>query len=232
MRTRRLATVVLLGVLQASWTSAQAPAASGYRLPPKVIVDILDAPPPPDVYLSPARDVVAVLDLAPMPTIAELSRPMLRLAGLRIDPKTNGRHRTRTARGLTLKAVADGATRAVTLPSNPALTWIGFSADGTRFAFAHTRDASIELWLGDSVSGRARVIDGLALNGVFGAPCTWVGTGGTLLCSTTVAGRAAAPEAPQVPLGPNVQEHRGGVAPVRTYQIGRASCRERVCYAV
>ena len=39
-----------------------------------------------------------------------------------------------------------------------------------------------------------------------------------MLCATTVAGRGAAPAAPGVPGGPNVQEHRGGVAPVRTYQ--------------
>ena len=41
---------------------AQTPPDARYLLPPKAIVDVLDAPPPPDVYLSPARDVVAVLE--------------------------------------------------------------------------------------------------------------------------------------------------------------------------
>ncbi len=217
MPTWRLAPIALLSLLTASWSSAQ-PADSRYLLPPQAIVDILDAPPPPDVHLSPARDVVAVLDLAPMPTIAELSRPMLRLAGLRIDPKTNGRHRARTARSLSLRTVADGAVRAVTLPPNPAITWIGFSADGARFAYAHTRDTGIELWIGTSATGRATAVAGLGLNGVFGPGCTWVGTGASLLCSATLPGRPAAPAAPAVPSGPNVQEHRGGIAPVRTYQ--------------
>ena len=218
MRSWRLASIALLSLLQASWAVAQAPADSLYLLPPKAMVDILDAPPPPDVHLSPTRDVVAVLDLAPMPTMAELSRPMLRLAGLRIDPTTNGRHHARTAKGLTLKLVADGAARAVTLPPNPAITWIGFAPDGARFAFAHTRETGIELWIGESATGRARVVDGLGLNAVFTTPCTWVGTGASLLCSATVPGRPAAPAAPRVPTGPNVQEHRGGIAPVRTYQ--------------
>ena len=217
MRIRTLAAIALLTLTPASWAAAQ-PADSRYLLPPKAIVDILDAPPPPEVFLSPARDVVAVLELTPLPTIAELSRPMLRLAGVRIDPVTNGRHRARTARLLSLKTVADGAPRAVTLPPNPALTWIGFSADGVRFAFAHTRDTGIELWIGDSATGRATAVDGLGLNAVFGAPCTWVGTGANLLCFATLAGRPAAPTAPAVPAGPNVQEHRGGVSPVRTYQ--------------
>ena len=47
------------------------------RIPTSAIVDILDAPPPPTVELSPSRDVVALLERASMPTIAELSQPML-----------------------------------------------------------------------------------------------------------------------------------------------------------
>jgi dipeptidyl aminopeptidase/acylaminoacyl peptidase len=218
MRRTVLASLAVAVCLSPSPAVAQAPDEPRYLLPPKAIVDALDAPPPPDVYLSPARDVVAVLERAPMPSIADLARPMLRLAGLRIDPKNNGRHRARTARGLTLKAVADGAARAVTLPASPALTWIGFSADGQRFAFTHSGDTAIQLWLGATATGRAQAVDGLAVNGVFGAGCTWVGTGAQLLCSTVPAGRGAAPVAPAAPTGPNVQEHRGGVAPVRTYQ--------------
>lgn len=218
MRRPVLAGVALVVLLSASWVRAQGPADAGYLTPPKLIVDVLDAPPPPDVHLSPSRDVVAVLERTPMPSIAELARPMLRLAGLRIDPRNNGRHRVRTAKALTLKTVADGTTRAVTLPAAPALTWIGFSADGARFAFTHARDTAIELWIGESASGRAHAVNGLALNGIFGAPCTWVGTGGQLLCSAVPAGRGPAPAAPLAPTGPNVQEHRGGVAPVRTYQ--------------
>ena len=138
----RAVSFALLACGVAAATAAQ-PAASadqGYLLPPQAIVDILDRPGPPEVFLSPSRDVVAVLEHAPMPTIAELSRPMLRLAGLRIDPANNGRHRARAARSLVLKAVADGAARTVTLPPSPALTWLGFSADGARFAF--TNDAA------------------------------------------------------------------------------------------
>ena len=167
---------------------------------------------PPEVVLSPSRDVVAVLEHAPMPTIAELSRPMLRLAGLRIDPATNGRHRARTARSLTLKAVADGAVRPVTLPPSPALTWLGFSADGARFAFTQT------------TADRHRAVDRRDARRAAPRPCpapistpcwrrrargsAWAAR---CVCATTVPGRGAAPAAPAVPTGPNVQEHRGGV---------------------
>ena len=215
---RPVLAVALVVLLVPSSSRAQGAADSAYLLPPKAIVDILDAPPPPDVFLSPSRDVVAVLERAPMPTIAELARPMLRLAGLRIDPKTNGRHRARTAKSLVLKTTADGAARPVTLPASPQITWIGFSADGARFAFTNTRDAGIDLWIGESATGKAHAVTGMAVNGIFGAGCTWVGAGGQLLCTAIPQGRAAAPAAPTVPTGPNVQEHRGAVAPVRTYQ--------------
>ena len=218
MRRTVLASLAAAVLFMPSPARAQAPAEASYVLPPQAIVDALDAPPPPDVYLSPARDVVAVLERAPMPSIAELARPMLRLAGLRIDPKNNGRHRARTARALSLKTVADGTPRAVTLPASPALTWIGFSANGQRFAFTHTGDSAIQLWLGTTATGRAQPVEGLAVNGVFGAGCTWVGTGAQLLCSAVPSSRGGAPVPPAAPTGPNVQEHRGGVAPVRTYQ--------------
>src|SRR5688572_32312034 len=109
MRYRLLAVVSF--VLVASSLHAQTQAPSGYLLPPKAIVDILDAAPPPTVELSPARDVVALLDRASMPTIAQLSQPMHRLAGVRINPRTNGPHRAQLSRAITLKSIAGGAER-------------------------------------------------------------------------------------------------------------------------
>lgn len=225
------AVAAILLVLVPRAGSAQAPGDARYLTPPQVIVDALDAPPPPDVLLSPRRDVVAVLTRAPMPSIAELARPMLRLAGLRIDPRHNGRHRARTSRTLSLKLVSDGTERAVTLPDAPALTWIGFSPDGARFAFTHTRDVAIELWVGEVATGRAHAVPGLALNGVFGAPCTWVGRGQALACRAIPPARGAAPAPPAAPSGPNVQEHRGGTAPVRTYQDLLTSAHDEALFA-
>ena len=143
MRYRLLAvaTLVSLGSVAILGQAPAPPAASSYLLPPKVIIDILDAPPPPIVELSPARDVVALLERTSMPTIAELAQPMLRLAGVRINPKTNAPHRSNSRyRHLTLKVVADSSERKVTLPASPVLSWVGFSPDGRRFAFTNMRD--------------------------------------------------------------------------------------------
>jgi hypothetical protein len=60
MRYRLIAVASLLAFTTSLSAQTQAPA-SGYLLPPKVIVDMLDAPPPPTAEVSPARDVIALL---------------------------------------------------------------------------------------------------------------------------------------------------------------------------
>ena len=58
------------------------PLASGYRLPPKEIADIVDAPPEPLLSFSPDRKTVLQLSRPPSnPPISELARPELKLAG-------------------------------------------------------------------------------------------------------------------------------------------------------
>jgi dipeptidyl aminopeptidase/acylaminoacyl peptidase len=202
---------------------AQPAAPSGYLQPPKTIVDILDAPPPPMVYLSSTGDAMAVLERDSMPSIEEIAQPMLRLGGIRINPKTNGLHRAVRYRALSLKSPVDGSERKVTLPPSPAIRWIGFSPDGSRFAFMQTHDDRNELWVGRTATGQARAVTNAPLNATLGgsqAPgaCEWTGQGDSLLCAFVVANRGAAPATPLVPPGPNIQENRGVQAPVRTYQ--------------
>ncbi|MFA5909054.1 MAG: hypothetical protein WC815_09790 [Vicinamibacterales bacterium] len=221
MRDRLLAIAALVSLGSVA-VLAQAPAAPGYLVPPKVIVDILDAPPPPTAELSPARDVVALLERTSMPTIAELAQPMLRLAGVRINPKTNAPHRSNTRyRNLTLKLVADSSERKVTLPASPVLSWIGFSPDGRRFAFTNMRDNGVELWIGDTATGQAKAVTPAQLNAVFGAPCNWIGDGGSLLCAFTNSNRGAArsahrPQRPGKPRTRGADAHRAGHADQRS----------------
>jgi hypothetical protein len=130
---RRLVALTIALATATAWLSAQSqPATPGYQLPPQEIVDILDAPPPPTTALSPTRDTLALIERASMPPLSELAQPVLRLGGRRINPRTNGPHRAQVSRAITLKSIADGAQRTVTIPADPALSWIGFSADGAR----------------------------------------------------------------------------------------------------
>jgi dipeptidyl aminopeptidase/acylaminoacyl peptidase len=220
MRPIRLVALSLSLVAMTAAISARQtqPASTTYQVPPKAIVDILDAAPPPNTDLSPARDTLALIERASMPSLSELAQPVLRLAGRRINPRTNGPHRAQLSRSITLKSIADGSERKVTIPQNPALSWIGFSTDGKRFAFTQQRDNGIELWVGETATGQAKSVTPAQLNASLGSPCEFVGDGSSLLCRFVSANRGAPPPTPLVPPGPNIQEHRGTTAPVRTYQ--------------
>ena len=62
----------------------------GYRTPSAPLAAIVDAPSSPVAVLSPDRTRLLLLDRPEAPSIAELAQPELKLAGLRINPATNG----------------------------------------------------------------------------------------------------------------------------------------------
>jgi dipeptidyl aminopeptidase/acylaminoacyl peptidase len=152
-----------------------------------------------------------------MPSIAQVAEPMLRLAGMRISPRTNGLHRPGVIKGLRFRKVPDGDERVVALPAGSFLQDGSFSPDGRQYAFTLIRNG-IELWVADVSSGRARAIATAPLNGAAGSPCAWLTDSATLLCRVVPPGRGPAPTPPAVPVGPNIQESQGQAAPVPTIQ--------------
>src|SRR5512139_2383315 len=100
--TRRLLT--LLVAISAGPAAAQAP----YKVPPKEVVDLLDAPPPPQVVVSPAGDAVLLVEPEAYPPIALLAEPVLRLGGARISPATGARQRTLRFTGVRVQPVSGG----------------------------------------------------------------------------------------------------------------------------
>ena len=122
---------------------------------------------------------------------------MLRLAGSRVNPKTNGPHRASGLAGtgiysITLKKIADGAEVNVTMPPQARISHVKFSPDGSRLAFLHTKDAAIELWVADGVTGAAKaVVTGAdRINATTGDPCDWLRDNVTMVCE--LVPRAAA----------------------------------------
>ncbi len=205
-----------------------------YQKPPKDVLDILDAPAPPNLSVNPTRTYALMSDAERYPSIAEVSAPMLRLAGMRIDPRTNGLHLAPHSRGMTIVRLADGVKIPVALPAN-ARAGVGsgrgggggrgggregaaWSPDGKQFVFENTIANGIELWLCDATSGKTHKIEGVKLNAVLGDPVDWLTDGKTLLVKSVPTGRAAAPAEPTVPRGPDVQQSEGKAGPVPTYE--------------
>ena len=67
--------------------------ALGYRLPPREIQEIVDAPPIPALSFSPQRDKILFLKRRSLPTLSDLAISELKLGGLRIDADSNTRSR-------------------------------------------------------------------------------------------------------------------------------------------
>ncbi len=215
LTTRILASIAAL--VFALGIPGHAVAQTKYQLPPKAIVDILDAAPLPTVAVSPSRQQIALLERASMPSIADLSQPMLRLAGARINPKTNGPQRPPSVTGLSVKQIADGKTVRVPLRPGAKIEWIGFSPDSRRVAFTETRASGIVLWVADTATGAAKPLTQPTLNATMGSACVWANAA-SLLCRTVPALRGLPPKASAVPSGPNIQENAGKAAPVSTYE--------------
>ncbi len=197
-----------------------APALAGpvYQKPPKEVLDVLNAPVSPDVSVSPARTHLLLLESVRYPPIAELAQPMLRLAGRRINPATNGEHNPKQYNGLTLKKLDGGADVRLSLPPSPRLAAPRWSADGQRFAFTNTRAGGIDLWVAETAAGSTKKLAGVAVNAAHGEPFEWLSGGRRLLVQLVPSGRGKPPAASLVPTGPNVQESSGKAGPVRTYQ--------------
>ena len=190
-----------------------------YQMPPREIVDAFDAPSLPLASLSPSKQVIALVYRRNYPTIAELSQPMLRLAGARVNPKTNGPHRTANIYAITFKKIADGGEVKVTVPPQANLSNVHFSADGSHLSFLNTKDNGIELWIADVATGKAKMVSGTdRLNATTGDPCDWLHDNVTLICELVPNGRGPAPAEPSVPMGPNVIENYGKAAPAPTFE--------------
>src|SRR5258708_35933095 len=91
--------------------------AETYQKPPKAIEDILNSPATPTLLLSPNRAYALQGSPVRYPSIAELSEPMLRLSGIRINPKTNGLHNATFQSNLGLRKIADGTAIKLGLPA-------------------------------------------------------------------------------------------------------------------
>ena len=219
MRKRTtLATLTFASVLAvtAGLIAQSGAAPATYLTPPQAMIDILDAEPLPSVSVGPQREIIALMTRRSMPSIEDVSQPMLRIAGLRINPKTSGPHSTSGGGiGITLRSITTGTETKVEVPANAKLGGLSFSPNGDYIAYENTTPTRIDLHIADTATGKSRKVEA-ALNGLKG--CSWLDDSSALICGFVGDGRGEPPTAPAAPAGPNVQENYGKAGPVRTYQ--------------
>lgn len=206
----------MLDVLAWIAVAALAPSQEGYKIPPKEVVELLDAPLPPATQLSPDTKWMLLVERPSMPGIADVARPWVGLAGHRIDPARNAPFRTSYDTGLVLRDLAGERERRIVLPEGARIGDVRWSHSSRRFAFTLAQDDRVELWTADVDSAAPkRLVERLST--VLGG-FDWMPDGVRLLVTQVPAGRSAAPEAPRAPSGPTTMESAGRKSPVRTFQ--------------
>ena len=195
-------------------------AAPGYQQPPDAIGAILDASSPPAVSVSPDRTWMLELERPNLRPLAELAEPSVKVAGIQINPETNGPAREYAYRGIELRDMAS-AKRAqrvrIDLPEGARVRNIDWNVEGTAFSFTLTQDNGIELWHAEVPSGAVKRLTGPVLNAAYGSPCDWLPEDRGLVCKRVPADRGDAPQEGRVPAGPIIDENLGRKAPARTY---------------
>ncbi len=200
----------------------QAQAVAGYREPVAELKAIVDAARAPQLSLSPRRDLVALQKIPPLPSIALVAQPELKLAGLRLNPRSYSPSRFSFASDVWLMDVASGKEMRIDgLPQPLSLAAVSWSPDQKYLALNQLdpNTGGNELWLVDVGSRKARKLLDQPLNTISGGGIRWMPDSKRLLVNVRV-GLGGAPAAEIVPSGPNTQETRGtgSVRQLRTYQ--------------
>ena len=226
-RARAGLTWLAIALLAPALALAQAPSAAegdaGYRLPPAALQAIVDAPRPPQMLLSPRRDLAAFLQTPALPGIHDVAQPELKLGGIRINPRTYTASRVSFATDLWLKPVEGGEDiRIDGLPDAFSLMSLAWSPDQRHIAFTHLNHerGSVELWLVEVQTRSARRLLDHPLNTVVGRGFEWMPGSDSLLVRLRPMETHIVPRDEGIPAGPNVQEtaSSGTVQQLRTFQ--------------
>jgi dipeptidyl aminopeptidase/acylaminoacyl peptidase len=201
------------------------PAVSGYDRPPANVLDVLHAPTPPAPYVSPTRDRILLVSWVYYPPITQVAEPYLKLAGVRVEPRTRRKHDTpggygvaQCARSFALVEVASSRETPVTLPAGGCADGISWAADGKHFAFRNTSNDAVELWVGDAATGAVRRLGDARLNPMLGSSLQWLTDHKTLLVKLVPDHAGAPPTGSVVATGPSIQETEGQAGESSTYE--------------
>ena len=192
----------------------------GYQKPPKEILDLVDAPLAPSVLINESGEHMVLLYRDYYKSIAELSETELRLAGLRINPKTNIGSRTNYYKNIKIKNPKDEKALQVSgLPENPRLANFKWSPDQTKIALTNTTPEGAEVWVLHLEKAVVIKITDASVNANMRDVINWFKDGQSLLVKMLPTDRKALINANEtVPKGPTIASNDGKKAQNRTYQ--------------
>jgi dipeptidyl aminopeptidase/acylaminoacyl peptidase len=200
--------------------------ADGYNLPPPAVEAALRAPMPPEQVVNASGEKILLYTVERYPMMARVAEPFLRLAGLRVEPRTRRKHDTPAgyginpcARELALVDVASATQRTIALPSGCTDRPL-WSSDGKRFVFENASANAVELWIGDGATGAVHRLGNVRLNPMVGIDTVqWLPDGKSLLVKAVPANAGPAPAVNDIAAeAPSIQESLGAQGESSTYE--------------
>ncbi|MBD3370898.1 prolyl oligopeptidase family serine peptidase [Candidatus Fermentibacteria bacterium] len=211
--------MVLLVILALPLATSSAPAQTTYMEPDSGLVKIVDAQLAPWISISPDCRYWALRTPLRHPSIAELAREELKLAGLRFSPATYAPTRRTRYIGIELMEYPGLEVHSVSgLPDNLRSLSFRWSADGAKLAMTNETSEGVELWVLDAEKAESRRILGPHVSLAAYEMPLWLPDGSGLVCCTVPEERSGPPGEDPVPAGPVIRETFGEEAPVRTLQ--------------
>lgn len=190
-----------------------------YQVPHENIRELVEAPTTPSVVFNRQGDMALLLEAPDFPTIADVSQPVIGLAGLRLNPANTSSAVGSAFTNIHVRNIKSGTEHQITgLPESARISNLSFSPDEQHIAFTHSTDSGVELWIADLNTYAARRLVSHLVNDTYGSTLSWASDGTWLLVKLIPDGRGDMPTANPVPTGPVVQENLGRTAPSRTYQ--------------
>ncbi|GAB4511606.1 MAG: prolyl oligopeptidase family serine peptidase [Allomuricauda sp.] len=191
-----------------------------YQKPSEEILELVNAPLAPSVLINDEGNYMVLLYRDYYKTIAELSETELRLAGLRINPKTNIGSRTNYYNNVIVKKIGDNeGTQVKGLPENPRLANFNWSPDQSKIAFTNTTSEGVEVMILDLKSATVTAITETNVNANMRDIINWFKDGESVLVKMLPEDRKPLINTDEaVPDGPTISTNDGKKAQNRTYQ--------------
>lgn len=191
-----------------------------YQKPPQEILDLVDFQRAPSISMDSKKEQIVFMYRNTYKTLAEISEEEMRLAGLRINPKTNISSTVTYVNNIQYRKFKDkNPVQIKGLPENARLSNFAWSPDETKMAFTHTTLTGVEVWIADFKTLSAKRLTEAKANANLGNPITWFKDGNSLLV------RMLPKDKPELidtktalPTGPIVTVSDGSLAQNRTYQ--------------
>jgi dipeptidyl aminopeptidase/acylaminoacyl peptidase len=216
MSIKRFSLFLAAGLLFSA-TTVIAQDDGSYKMPPKAIADMLLAKPSPNVSVDDKGEWMLLFDISLYPSVEELAKPELRIAGQRINPQNFSPSRINFISNFWLKNIITGKEYKISgLPSPLYGSNITWSPNFKKIGITHALNDRIDLYTVDVASQKATKINKTPLNTVAGG-FQWYDDN-TVLYLTTIKPAVAAPQKPAMPKGPTVQENYGKASPRPTFQ--------------